>query len=203
MLPDPIKNFIEYFAKLPSIGPRQATRLAFHLVGLGKAQIDELASAVHGLKNIKICKDCFFIYAFSGTKASDLCRICSDEARRKDIIMIVEKETDLLSIEKTGKFNGRYLVLGDLRKNGSLDTVQKLRLSALKTRIKKEQGGSVKEIILAVNPTTVGDLNAAIIAQELKGYAQKITRLGRGLPTGGEIEFTDEETLASALEHRS
>jgi len=197
MLPDSIKKFVDAIAELPSIGPRQATRLAFYLIGLGKSQISEISSAVNGLKNLNVCAECFFIHSSSG----QFCGICSDENRKKNIIMIVEKETDLLSIEKTRKYDGRYLILGDLKKNGSLDTVQKLRISALKNRLKNN--GVAKEIILAVNPTTVGDLNAAMIAQELKGSAEKITRLGRGIPTGGEIEFADEETLGAAIERRT
>ena len=116
--------------------------------------------------------------------------------------MIVEKETDLISIEKTKKFNGRYFVLGDLKKNGALDTIQKLRLNSLKIQI-KNGGGTAKEIILAINPTSIGDLNAELITRELNDCAQKTTRLGRGLPTGGEIEFADEDTLGSAIEKRS
>lgn len=197
MLSEPIKKFVDKVAELPSIGPRQAMRLAFYLVSLGKAQINELAAVVNGLKNLNVCGECFFVYASS----NNLCGICADENRKKDTIMIIEKETDLFSIEKTRKYSGRYLVLGDLKKNGSLDTVQKLRLSALKTRI-KNSGKPAKEIILAINPTTVGDLNATMIAQGLKDCAHKITRLGRGIPTGGEIEFADEETLSAALERR-
>ncbi len=202
MLPDSIKKFIDIFSKLPSIGPRQATRFAFYLVNLGKSQINEIAAAVADLKNLKICKDCFFVFAPSG-RSSDRCSICSDPARKRDVIMILEKETDLLSIEKTKKFNGRYLVLGDLKKTGMPDTAQKLRIKSLKTHIIDNLNGSAEEIILAINPTTVGDLSASLIAQELKGYAKKISRLGRGLPTGGEIEFADEETLSSALERRN
>ena len=198
MLSEPIKKFVDKVSELPSIGPRQATRLAFYLVSLGKAQINELAAAINGLKHLNVCSECFFVHASSG----NICDICSDKNRRKDVIMIIEKETDLFSIEKTRKYGGRYLVLGDLKKNGSLDTIQKLRLNALKTKI-KNSGEPAKEIILAINPTTVGDLNATMIAQELKDCAHKITRLGRGIPTGGEIEFADEETLRAALERRN
>ncbi len=113
----------------------------------------------------------------------------------------MEKETDLLSIENTSKFKGRYLVLGDLKKNGALDIQQKLRLNALKSLVKK-QDYLLEEIIIAVNPTTYGDLNADIIAKELKPFAKKISRLGRGIPTGGEIEFADKETLSEAIERR-
>lgn len=124
--------------------------------------------------------------------------------------MIVEKETDLISIERTKKFKGRYLILGDLKKGGFLEPEQKLRLNNLKSFIKKScpdpaegKPCQIEEIIIATNPTTYGDLNAMIIQKELEGYAKKFSRLGRGIPTGGEIEFADEETLEQALERRS
>lgn len=199
MLSQPVKKFIDVFSELPGIGPRQATRLAFKLIGGGKNKIEELAKTIYELINLKICANCFFIHS----NAENLCDICKNSNRKKEIIMIVEKETDLISLEKPKKFNGRYLVLGELTKNGILESGQKLRLNNLKNFIKKELAGSAEEIIIATNPTTYGDLNASIIAKELNGFAKKITRLGRGIPTGGEIEFTDEETLSSALERRN
>ena len=117
--------------------------------------------------------------------------------------MIVEKETDIISLERPRKFNGRYLILGELNKAGILESGQKLRLNNLKTFISKELGGQAEEIIIATNPTTYGDLSASIITKELAGFAKKITRLGRGIPTGGEIEFADEDTLGAALERRN
>ncbi len=197
MLPDEIRNFIKVFSALPSIGIRQATRLAFKLVNSGKTTIDETAKAISDLRFLKLCSKCFFV--FQGPE--QLCSICSDPRRRGDIIAVIEKETDLISIEKTGKFKGRYLILGELAKSGELDASQKLRLNHLKTILKKDFG-IAEEIILALNPTTYGDLNALIISKELEGSAKKITRLGRGIPTGGEIEFADEETLKNALERR-
>jgi len=198
MLPEPIKKFIEIFAELPGIGLRQATRLAFKLINSGKNKIDETAEAVSDLKYLKICSQCFFVYA----GGNNLCNICADKNRLQNIIAIVEKETDLISLERTKKFKGRYLVLGELTKTGILDSVQKLRLNHLKSWIKKSFG-EAEEIIIAINPTTFGDLNASIIAKELSGSAKKITRLGRGIPTGGEIEFADDETLGQALERRT
>ncbi len=199
MLPDPIKNFVKVFSKLPSIGPRQATRLAFFISSLGKNKVKEIADAVSELNNLATCTRCFKTYLGNG----DLCSICSDPTREKNLIAIVEKETDLLSLEKTRKFNGWYLVLGELHKNGDLEPEQKLRLASLKALIKKESGGKAEEIILAVNPTVYGNLNAALLKKELEEYANKITRLGRGIPTGGEIEFADEETLGQAIDKRS
>lgn len=204
MLPDQIKKFIDYFSELPSIGPRQATRLAFYLLRQGKANIAELAEVIHSLTDIKTCSQCFFPYEISkkyaGTK-ENLCSICSNLGRRQDIVAIVEKETDLMSLEKAKKFNGRYLILGDLGKDGMLDSEQKLRLNHLKNILKKNFG-QAEEIIVALNPGTLADLETSLIFQELKPFAKKITRLGRGLPTGGEIEFADEDTLGGALDNR-
>ena len=199
MLPDPIKKFVEVFSKLPSIGPRQATRLAFYVTNLGKNKVKEIVDAVSELNNLYTCSQCFRTHTGKGK----LCSICSNPTRNKSLIAAVEKETDLLSIEKTKKFNGLYLVIGDLHKNGELEPEQKLRLASLKNFIKKELGGKADEIILATNPTVYGDLNAATLKKELEESAQKITRLGRGIPTGGEIEFADEDTLGSAIDKRS
>jgi len=207
MLPQPIKNFISAFSGLPGIGPRQATRLAFKLITSGRNTIEELSKSVAELKNLKICANCFFPNADirglnANKRENNLCDICHNPNRRKDIIMIIEKETDLISLERPRKFSGRYLILGDLTKSGILESNQKLRLNSLKNLIKKELNGQAEEIIIATNPTSYGDLNASIIAKELSGFAKKITRLGRGIPTGGEIEFADEETLGAALERR-
>lgn len=198
MLPEPIKKFVDVFAKLPSIGPRQATRLAFYVSALGKAKIKELTEAVASLATLTTCSRCFRAYIGSGK----LCSICGDASRNKGLIAIVEKETDLLSLEKTKKFHGWYFLVGELSKLGELNPEQKLRLNSLKGFIKKELGGNAEEIILAVNPNTYGDLASATLKKELEGQAGKITRLGRGIPTGGEIEFADEDTLASALDRR-
>jgi recombination protein RecR len=252
MLPEAIQKFIEIFEKLPSIGSRQATRLAFYLIQQGQGKINELGNSLFKLGNLKNCSDCFLPYSdpkpqihpnlqtairnydsdpklrqqSETTNAPEstnsdpihlnpqnsaprLCAICSNPKRNKSIIAVVEKETDLISLEKTKKFNGRYLIIGDLKKTGILESGQKLRLNHLKDFIKKHLTpsagsgqGQAEEIILALNPTTYGDLNADLITQELKGFAKKISRLGRGIPTGGEIEFADEETLGSALERR-
>src|SRR3989338_11304590 len=125
MLPEPVKKFVDEFSKLPSIGPRQATRLAFYLSSLGKTRLKEIASAVSGLADLTTCSRCFRTHTGNGK----LCSICSDPTRNQKLIAVVEKETDLLSLEKTKKFNGRYLVIGELQKTGDLEPEQKLRLS--------------------------------------------------------------------------
>lgn len=198
MLPPPIKTLIDLLTELPSIGPRQATRLAFYIANLGKSKIAEFAAAFVGLDAMKSCAKCFLIHQNIGT----LCAICENPKRRNDLFAIVEKETDLISLERAGNFTGRYLIIGELAKGAMLAPDQKLKLQHLKSLIKKLPDGIASEIIIATNPTTYGDLSAAVIAKELAGVTKKITRLGRGIPTGGEIEFADEETLRQSLEHR-
>jgi recombination protein RecR len=198
-LPESIRKLSRELAELPSIGPRQATRLAFYLVEQGQEAIRSLAKNIDDLRNIKICERCFFVHQ----NKENLCDICKSTVRKQGIIAIVEKETDLLSLENTSRFNGRYLILGPIPKTGLLDDSQKLRLQNLKSFIQKEVGGKAEEIILAFNPTSGGDFHASLLTKELAPFTKKISRLGRGLPTGGEIEFADDETLGSAIEKRS
>lgn len=199
ILPASIKQVIDELSKLPSIGPRQATRLAFHLVGLGSSRISTLGGSIQGLAALKLCEHCFLVH----DNAGPLCSICSDTTRNPAIIMVLEKETDLLSIENTKKYSGRYLIIGPIGKIGLLEEWQKVRLAAVKSFITTSLGGKAKEIILAFNPTSLGDMNATSIARELQPLTEHMSRLGRGLPTGGEIEFADDETLGSAVERRS
>ena len=214
-LPEAIKRVTQELSELPSIGPRQATRLAFYLVSQGVNEIRGLSDAISGLQDIKICSQCFFPTSVeSGPRPREgvgvvssikmmLCDICKNPARTRDVIMIVEKETDLISVENTGKFLGRYFIVGPIPKTGVFEDWQKLRIQNLKSIIEKELGGSAGEIILGFNPTSLGDFHASLLSKELQPLAKKISRLGRGLPTGGEIEFADDETLGGALEHRA
>lgn len=190
MLPKSIQEFIDVFSKLPSIGPRQAMRLAFYLVSQGEASLARIADAVRGLIALSVCPDCFF---FSEGPA---CPFCANPVRDKSVLAVVERPTDVLAIEKTKQFGGVYLVLGELGKSGILDSGQKLRLARARSR------GPFTEIILAFDQTTYADYGATVVARELEGLAPKITRLGRGIPTGGEIEFADQETLGGAFKNR-
>ena len=198
-LPESIRKLSRELAELPSIGPRQATRLAFYLVSQGQEAIRSLAKSIDDLQQIKTCERCFFVHQ----NKENLCDICKSPARKQSVIAIVEKETDLLSLENTGQFTGRYLILGPIPKTGVLEDWQKLRLQNLKSFIQKELSGKADEIILAFNPTSIGDFHASLLTKELGELSKKISRLGRGLPTGGEIEFADDETLGGALEHRT
>lgn len=206
-LPDYLKKFVEVFSSLPGIGPRQAIRLAFHFVSKGGGLANEAITALQEIEKVRLCRDCSFVH-MNPEGLCDICRDADAGRRNKKIIAIVEKETDLISIENTGKFRGRYLILGDLRKKGILEQDQKLKLDNLKSFIKAfPQGGAgepgkAEEIIIAVNPTSIGIVNSKVIADELKPFANKITKLGIGIPSGGEIEFADEDTLGEALEGR-
>ena len=209
-IPHPIRKLADHLADLPTIGPRQALRLTFYLLSQGRNELNELAKSIDELGKLKLCRNCFFVHQ----NQNDLCDICGDKNRRRDLIAIIEKETDLISIEKTHKFHGRYFILGPISKTGILEEWQKLRLQVLKAFIKNElsplrAGASgepaslAEEIILGFSPTSNGDFNSSILIKELSPFAKKITRLGRGLPTGGEIEFADDETLGEALAKRS
>ncbi len=204
-LPPPIQRAADELAELPSVGPRQAIRLAFHLSGQDKESVRRLAAAIDGLRNIKTCERCFFIHE----NADGLCDICRNPARNQRIIMVVEKETDLVSLENTGRFTGRYFIIGEIRKTGILEDWQRIRLQSLKSFIEiglagaGGEPGKADEIIFAFNPTSLGDLQTSILMKELGQLAQKKSRLGKGLPAGGEIEFADDDTLSSSLERRS
>ncbi len=199
MIPDEIKQFIDAFSRLPLLGPRQATRLAFYLLGLDKTSLQDLSSALKNLASLGVCERCFFVKV-GGQK---YCGLCSDPKRNSRNIAIVEKETDLLTFEKMNKWNGHYLVLGKLAERGIWEQNQKTRLEKLKERIIGELGGSADEIVIALNATSIGDFTADIIREEFKTLSKKITRLSRGLPTGGEVEFADETTLLHSFEKRS
>jgi len=194
----PIQRFIDTFSRLPSLGPRFATRLAFYIVSQEKSKREELIAALSLLNNVNRCERCFFLKM----DTDSMCDICGDKKRNPKKIAIVEKETDILSIERSRSWNGHYLVLGSLPENGILETEHKLRLSKLKARIINEFGGITDELVIALNPTTFGDFVASVINEEFKQVTKTITRIGRGIPTGGEIEFADEETLKSSLERR-
>ncbi len=198
-LPDPIQKVVDELSELPSIGPRQAIRLAFHLINEGPDRLRNLGGAIEGLAKMKVCTRCYFIHQNEG----DLCDICANPARNAKTIMAVEKETDLLSLENTKKYTGRYFIIGQVPKTGFLEPWQRTRLAALARSVKEDLGGQADEIILAFNPTSLGDFQASLLMKELTPLAKRISRLGRGLPTGGEIEFSDDETLGASLERRS
>jgi len=208
-LPKPIKDFVQVFSQLPGIGPRQTTRLAFWLLHQKKEIQHTFYRAFTSLfSQTQICPNCFFISEkeVPGQQEDKLCKICRDKQRDQTIICVVEKETDLISIENTNKYRGLYHILGGLISEIDENKKQRLTVNQLLARIKKSAGTplKVKEVILALNPTSEGNLTTYCIEKAVKelNLDIKITKLGRGLPQGGEVEFADAETLVNALEGR-
>jgi len=209
MYPKPIKEFIEKFAKLPGIGPRQAARLAFWLLNEPKEMLQNLKKALENLdKNARTCELCHYVIDGSTSltiknSENNNCHFCDNPARDHKTICVVEKETDLATIEKSGAYKGLYHVLGGLF--SALDTAvpKNLKLPELINRISStKKDKKYEEIILALSPTHEGDLTAHYLERSLKPLKVKVTRLGRGLPYGSDVEFADEKTLSGALESR-
>jgi recombination protein RecR len=192
-----VQKLIDLFSKFPTVGPRTAARFVFYLMHKPKEEIEELITSIANLKkNIKICPLCLNPYEGE----AELCPICSDSRRDKSLLCIVSNETDLTAIEKTKKYQGLYFVLGGTVSRLKKADIEKLKIKELEKRIKNSR--EIKEIILALNPTTEGEATTLYLERLLKPLNKKITRLGRGLPLGGELEYADEETLTSALESR-
>lgn len=205
IVPKPIKNLADALAQLPGLGPRQSLRLAFWLLHQDKEKQLEIAKSFNQLiQKIKLCKECFFPFEVKNNES--LCEICRDPKRNRSLICVVEKETDVLSIENTNKYNGLYHVLGGLLSDIDESKNKKLTINQLLLRIKHrtKENKPIREIILALNPTAEGSLTTYYLEKEIKNLKipLKITKLARGLPTGGDIEFADSETLISALEGR-
>lgn len=197
-LHDPLKRFVDLFSRVPSVGPRQAIRIAYHLIRLDPSQRRELQDAIASLESISTCPRCFFPHQHA---TETLCAICRNTNRDQRTIAIIEKETDLLSLERSRTYNGRYFIIGVARVN-SENKMRETRLAILKKQIAEECGGTADEIILAISPTTYGEVAAATLMKELQPLTARISRLGRGIPVGGEIEFADEETLREAIRRR-
>ena len=204
-----IEKLIKQFAKFPTIGPRAATRFVFYLLQAPQEEVKQLSKTISELhKTIKICTFCFNLFEPSShTKDKCLCEICSSAMRDKKVICIVEKIVDLAVIEKTKKYKGLYFVLGENVLNSKQEILERTRIQELIKRIKNPADfhiskANFKEIIIATNPTTEGTATAIYLERILKPLNKKITRLGIGLPLGGELEYADEETLCSSLESR-
>lgn len=198
MLPIPIKSFIEKFSRIPSIGPRLATRIALHIASLSENEQKELVSTLEELGKTSRCPFCFALKP----KSQEYCSICMDKSRDSGLVAIVEKETDIEAMESSRAYKGLYLVVGDAPHNGVLPEMQKNRLKLFKTSI-LEKKRMVREAIIALPQNAFGDFLAEMIKQGLNGVGIKVTRLGRGIPTGGTVEFADEETLKGAIEKRA
>ncbi len=204
-LPKPIQNFIKIFSQIPGIGPRQAMRLAFWLLHQPQTKQTEFSNAFTNLSTkIKLCVNCFL--PFEQREKETLCEICRNPQRDHSIICVVEKETDLISIEKTNKYKGVYDILGGLLSDIDENKKREINIIPLVERIKKsfKNKKPIKEIILALSPTSEGNLTTYYLEKTIKNLKLniKITKLARGLPHGGEVEFADSETLINALEGR-
>jgi recombination protein RecR len=198
-VPKAIQNVIESFEKLPGVGPKTAQRLTFYLLHVPQEQLDSFARSLEQLKKGTVmCHVCFTV------AETDPCDIDSDPLRDKSTICVVEQPLDVLSLEKNGKYKGVYHVL-----HGKIDPLNNIGpddiyIPQLLTRVKGE-GERVKEIIIATNPTLEGEATAMYLNKQLKMQNEKlkITRIGRGLPIGADIEYADDITLQRAMEGRS
>lgn len=194
MYPPSIQKLIDLFSKFPTVGPRTAARFVFYLLDLPQEKTEELAKSIYELKqNVKHCSFCF--KTFQDDK--ELCEICSNPKRDKSLLCVVEKETDIAPIENTHKYLGRYFILGGLV--SKFNKKEGLRADELLQRAGQEE---IKETILAINSTAEGETTTLYLERLLNPLNKRITKLGRGLPVGGELEYADEETLSSALEGR-
>ena len=195
MYPDSVQKIIDIFSKFPTVGPKTAARFAFYLIKMPKENFEELINSLKEIKTTtKLCPSCFNPFEPAG---QELCPICQDKSRDQSLLCVVEKEADLNSIENTKKYRGLYFILGgviSLRKNN-----KEIRIEELKEKIKN---ANFQEIIIATNPTPEGESTALFLERKLKPFNIKLTRLGRGLPVGGELEYADPDTLESALEAR-
>lgn len=205
MYPPSLQKLINFFSRFPGMGPKMATRFVFFLLKKSKKEIDELIESIAKLKeNIKICRLCFNPFEPEEKNQNNLCEVCSDKRRDKSLLCVIANETDLAAIEKTKKYKGLYFILGGtlpvLKKKDIPKTEIEERIELLKKRIKQDK--EIEEIILALNPTPEGETTALYLERVLKDEKKKITRLGIGLPLGGELEYADEETIFRALEGR-
>ncbi len=192
------QKLIEYFTKLPGIGPRQAMRLVLAMLEWPATELEELSKIVGEMKSgPTLCKECFN-FADDGK-----CAICASVKRDQTRIAVVEKVTDLESMEKTGAFSGVYHVLGGAINPAEGNLPEKLKIAELVSRVKKLRKLTPDiEIVLATNPNTHGETTALYLEEELRPLKVKITRLARGLASGSSVEYADEITLANALKHR-
>ena len=193
-LPASLERVINEFSKLPGIGPKTAQRLAFYLLKREDIDIAGLAKAIEQMKqDIIFCSECH------NMAQSDPCATCADPSRDHALICVVEEPLDALALDKTGQFKGVFHVLGGVLNPMEGIGPDKLNIDSLKNRMAKN---NVTEVIIATNPSLEGETTAMHLAKLLKGSGVKVTRIARGLPMGGDLEYADEITLPRALEGR-
>jgi len=195
-LPEPVLNLITAFERLPGVGPKTASRLAFFLLRESEQTSRQLADALLALKSSTgFCTNCFHI-TLAGNA---LCDICADPRREETEICVGEDPLDVIALEQTGGFHGRYHVL-----HGVLSPIEGVGPEDLKIKplIERVRSGNVREVILATNPSMEGDATALYLRQQLIPFGARLTRLARGLPVGGDLEYADQNTLLRALAGR-
>jgi recombination protein RecR len=196
MLPEPIQNLVFALERLPGIGPKTASRLAFYLLHAPEDIPNQLAEALTDLKTkITFCQECFNITA----AGRELCEICDSSQREGSIICVVEEPLDVLALERIGAYRGKYHVL-----QGVLSPIEGIGPEDLKIKplLERIQRGGVQEIILATNPSMEGEATAQYLHPRLQTLGVRVTRLARGLPVGGDLEYADQNTLLRALSGR-
>ena len=195
-LPEPIQNLINAFQRLPGIGPKTASRLTFFLLRGSDDLPEKLAEALSSLRSAThLCKECFNV-----TLADrELCEICADPTRDPAILCVVEEPLDVLALERIGAYKGKYHVL-----QGVLSPIEGIGPDDLKIKplLERVQRGEVKEVILATNPSMEGEATAQYLHPRLQSLGARVTRLARGLPVGGDLEYADQNTLLRALTGR-
>jgi recombination protein RecR len=196
---EPVARLIEAFARLPGIGPKTAQRLTYHLLRTSDAEARTLAAALVAVRDeVVFCERCFNI------SDAPLCPICRDPGRDDTRLCVVEEPLDVLALERTGEFKGRYHVL-----HGAISPIdgigpERLRIRELieRTDAAKRAGTPLEEVVLATNPTLEGEATAMYIAERLDGSVSLVSRIARGLPVGGDLEYADDVTLIRALQGR-
>jgi recombination protein RecR len=189
-----IQDLIDELGRLPGVGPKSAQRIAFHVLSADPADVNRLATALRKVKElVRFCVSCHNV------AETELCRICRDPRRSDEVLCVVEESKDVVAIERTGEFRGRYHVLG-----GAINPLEgigpdNLRIRELMARLGT---GTVKELILATDPNTEGEATATYLALMVKPMGIAVTRLASGLPVGGDLEYADEITLGRAFEGR-
>lgn len=194
LVAEPLHIAIEELSKLPGIGKKTAQRLALFLLKSPQESVENLINAIHDLKTkIHFCSRCFNL------SEDDLCRICQNAKRDSTIICVVEEASDVIAIEKSNEYSGVYHVLGGVLSPLSGVTPDQLKIKELMRRFETEE---IKEVILALNPDTEGETTSLYLAKLVKPLGVKVTRIARGIPIGGDLEFADEATIGRAMLNR-
>ena len=192
---EPLLIAIEELSKLPSIGKKTAQRLALHILKTDEKNVENLVKAIQDLKTkLRFCERCFNL------SEDELCAVCKNPKRDVSMVCVVEEASDVIAIEKTHEFNGLYHVIGGVLSPLSGVSPENLKIKELLKRFENED---IKEVILAMNPDTEGETTALYLAKLIKPLGIKVSRIARGLPIGGDLEFADEATVGRAMLNRS